>query len=236
MSTKLYVHVVDQAVQPYGSASRCCNRCGVMADDDMLFVTSTAVWENVAGNCHSVDPKACPACGGRGKHLGVCALDKANMAAPYQASAIPFGPGVDPATNALGCLAAWPTMPSIGTPEQDQAVFDGLVANVKKEMERLRSLAFADCPGATGICTGTPCECLPFREEVARLTVDLGLARSNHQADVSGMASLRKVVRHQLVKAMQLANLDAGVDDGVALSRTWLDGVMHYLENQPQEE
>lgn len=38
------VHVVDQHDQPYGSARRCCNRCGRMKAGEFVFVDSIADW------------------------------------------------------------------------------------------------------------------------------------------------------------------------------------------------
>lgn len=52
---------------------------------------------------------------------------------------VPYGPGVDPITDALGCLAAWPDMPSLGSPELDRAVFDGAVRRLRMEVEKLRA-------------------------------------------------------------------------------------------------
>ncbi len=40
-------HVIDQAGQPYGSARRCCNRCGQMAVPGMITVDSVAAWERL---------------------------------------------------------------------------------------------------------------------------------------------------------------------------------------------
>lgn len=52
---------------------------------------------------------------------------------------IPFGPGVQPVwLNTLGCIAAWPSMPSIGTPAQDAEVFANLCHQLRREIEALR--------------------------------------------------------------------------------------------------
>lgn len=58
-----------------------------------------------------------------------------------------FGPGVAPEwISTLGALAAWPGMPSLGSPEQDARTFDDLCKRLRRDvearLERLDDLAY----------------------------------------------------------------------------------------------